>query len=159
MLEVCDAIIKALVGEYMHFSSKEEDWRKIAKEHAEMWQLTHRIGAIDGKNISLFSPVKSGSTYFNYKGFFSIVLLALLDADYKFTYLDIDVKVALVMEKSLKIVNFMNSLQAFKPIFHRLPQLTIYQTEMTLFYSNLIAKQTFLMLSLPMMHFLSPVIQ
>ena len=159
MLEVCDAIIKALVGEFMHFSSNEEDWSKIAKEHEEMWQLTHRIDVIDGKNISLFNPVKSGSTYFNYKGFFSIVLLALLDADYKFTYLDIDVKVALVMEKSLKIVNFMNPLQAFKPIFHRLPQLTIYQTEMTLFYSNLIAKQTFLMLSLPMMHFLSPVIQ
>ena len=83
------AIIEALAGEYMLFPSNEEDWRKIAKEYEEMWQFPHCIGAIDGKHIALFNPVNSGSTYFNYKGFFSIVLLALVDADYKFSSIDI----------------------------------------------------------------------
>ena len=87
--EVWDAFIEALAGEYMRFPSNEEDWRKITKEHEEMWQFPHCIGAIDGKHIALFNPVNSGSTYFNYKGFFSIVLLALVDADYKLTYVDI----------------------------------------------------------------------
>lgn len=29
---------------------------------------------------------KSGSLFFNYKGFFSLVLLALINADYNFLY-------------------------------------------------------------------------
>jgi len=33
--------------------------------------------------------MNSGSFYYNYKGFLSTVLLAVLDADYKFLYCDI----------------------------------------------------------------------
>ena len=33
--------------------------------------------------------INSGSYYFKYKGMFSIVLLGLVDADYKFIYVDI----------------------------------------------------------------------
>ena len=38
---------------------------------------------------SLNKPAKSGSLYHNYKGFFGLNILALVDADYKFNWADI----------------------------------------------------------------------
>ncbi|KIH55813.1 hypothetical protein ANCDUO_14020, partial [Ancylostoma duodenale] len=38
---------------------------------------------MDGNHIHVVCPAKSGSMYYNYKGFFSLVMLALVDANYK----------------------------------------------------------------------------
>ena len=47
------------------------------------------LGALDGKHIKLRQPINSGSFYFNYKHFYSVVLMDLVDAKYKFLYVDI----------------------------------------------------------------------
>lgn len=67
----------------------EEKWKKIEKAFSEKWNYPNCIGALDGKHIEIVSPPKSGSLYFNYKKFFSIVLLALADADCKFIYVNV----------------------------------------------------------------------
>ena len=59
------------------------------KEPEEKWQFPNCVGAIDGKHVLLINPFNSDSTYFAYKSFFRIVLLALVDADYRFLYVNV----------------------------------------------------------------------
>ncbi|XP_071480101.1 uncharacterized protein [Diadema antillarum] len=48
-----------------------------------------RDRALDGKHVQLRPPANSGSTFFNYKHSFSVVLLGLVGPDYKFLYVDV----------------------------------------------------------------------
>ncbi|OXA47205.1 putative nuclease HARBI1 [Folsomia candida] len=56
--------------------------RAICKK---LWNHPNACGAVDGKHIRVQAPALSGSTHFNYKNFFSVVLLAIADPNYKFT--------------------------------------------------------------------------
>ncbi len=53
------------------------------------WQYYNCVGAIDGKDVAIWKPRKAGSYYFNDKNFHSIVLMALVDGDYKFIWVDV----------------------------------------------------------------------
>ncbi|RXN14784.1 nuclease HARBI1 [Labeo rohita] len=68
---------------------QESDWKEIAEGFSTKWAFPHCLGAIDGKHITIKAPADSGSLYYNYKGQFSIVLLAVVDANYLFRVVDI----------------------------------------------------------------------
>lgn len=86
--ETLSAIYKSLVPIFIPSPTKEALTKK-AEEFWERWNFPNCIGALDGKHIRIFAPAKSGSLYFNYKEYFSIVMLALVDANYKFIAVDI----------------------------------------------------------------------
>ena len=65
------------------------DWARIERGFWRRWDFPNCIGAIDGKHCMIQSPPNSGSLYYNYKGYFSLVLMALVDHQYKFTYIDV----------------------------------------------------------------------
>ena len=67
----------------------QQAWQNIAKEFEEKWNFPNCIGAIDGKHVTIRCPSASGSTYYNYKNQFSVILLAIVDADYNFLYVDV----------------------------------------------------------------------
>ena len=87
--EVCIALYDVLSPIYVRPPSTEIEWRQISNDFESLWDLPHCIGAIDGKHIGIDFPKKPGTNYFNYKGFFSIVLMAVCDARYNFVLFDV----------------------------------------------------------------------
>lgn len=86
--EVVEVIWDTFQAVHMKVPS-ENDFENIAKEFYERWNFPNCLGAIDGKHIRIKCPHHSGSMYYNYKNFFSIVLQAVADANYKFTIIDV----------------------------------------------------------------------
>lgn len=88
ILETCNVLVEALQSEYVKCPSK-EDWIQIEKGFSNVWNLPNCIGAIDGKHIQIQAPPNSGTQFFNYKKYHSIVLMAACDYNYKFILFDI----------------------------------------------------------------------
>lgn len=88
VLEVIKSIWEILQPLHMKIP-EEDDFKKIADDFYNIWNFPNCIGAIDGKHIRLNCPAHSGTMYYNYKQFFSIVLQGLVDANYRFINIDV----------------------------------------------------------------------
>lgn len=62
-------------------------WESISEKFERRANFPNCIGAVDGKHVRIVHPLNS--MHLNYKGFSSIVLMAVADADYRFVYADI----------------------------------------------------------------------
>lgn len=63
----------------------ESIWYSNAEIIIKKTNFPNCVGAADGKHFRIKSPSHSGSNYYNYKKFFSIVLMAVVDANSCFT--------------------------------------------------------------------------
>jgi hypothetical protein len=66
-----------------------DDFRKMSLKYLSSWNFPNCVGAINGKHVRIKSPKNRGSLYFSYKEFYSIAVLAIVDADLKFAANDI----------------------------------------------------------------------
>ncbi|XP_052814257.1 uncharacterized protein LOC128241374 [Mya arenaria] len=87
--EVCRAIVDEYLDEVMTSPSTPKTWREIANQFMTRWNFPHCSGALDGKHVACRRPNSSGSTYYNYKGYYSVVSMALVDSDYNFIWTDV----------------------------------------------------------------------
>ncbi|GFQ92544.1 DDE Tnp4 domain-containing protein [Trichonephila clavata] len=86
--ETCEAISSSLQPIVLAKPDR-NIWLDIAEGYHEQWQFLNCLGSIDGKHVLMQAPPKSGSRFYNYKGTFSLILLACVDANYKFVLVDI----------------------------------------------------------------------
>lgn len=86
--ETCTAIWETLNETHMPVPTKEM-FSAIEHQFYTKWKFPNCIGAIDGKHIRIKCPANSGSFYYNYKNYFSIVLQGLVDANYKFISVEV----------------------------------------------------------------------
>ena len=86
---VCQAIITEFQDEVVSTPRTPDDWRAVARGFSNRWNFQHCLGALDGKHVAIRCPRNGGSLFYNYKGFHSIVMMALVDSDYKFIWVDI----------------------------------------------------------------------
>lgn len=107
--EVCNVIITKLQPIYLPEPSN-ETWKNAATGFYERWQFPNGVGSIDGKHVAIKCPPKSGSSYYCYKYKFSIVLLSIVDSDYKFICVDVGGMAKIVMEVYLKNLQLEKSL-------------------------------------------------
>ena len=87
--EVLQALMDLLKDQVFPAARSSDDWLAIANKFQTRWNFPHCIGAIDGKHVRVKKPAHSGSLYHNYKGYFSIPLLAVADGDYSFLWVNV----------------------------------------------------------------------
>ena len=88
VVETCEAIWERLKDEVMSQPTTQH-WERIEEGFRILCHFPGCIGALDGKHIRIKAPSNTASLFHNYKTFFSTVLLALVDANYRFIYVDI----------------------------------------------------------------------
>ena len=89
--EVCQAIVDILWEEIVnkHMPKTEEDYKTKMVDMEEMWQFPCCWAAIDGCHIPIKCPpggLEANKEYHNFKNFYSIVLMAMVDSHYRFIW-------------------------------------------------------------------------
>ena len=86
---VCEQIYNALEKEFIVFPATEDEWKMKASEFQRARDYPFCVGCIDGSHIAIVKPKNTGSLFYNYKNFHSVILLAVVDANYQFMYMSI----------------------------------------------------------------------
>ena len=78
VLETCSIMATKLLSRYVHFPEGTR-LREVVEGFEICWGFPQVAGAIDGTHIPIISPRENPSDYYNHKGFYSIIMQAIVD--------------------------------------------------------------------------------
>lgn len=87
--EFVDAVLIQLGPIYVQWPETPAQLQQLADGFFAVQGIPNAVGAIDGSHIPVISPREWPVDYYNRKGFHSILLQGVVDADYKFWHYDI----------------------------------------------------------------------
>ena len=82
--ETCSAIVAQLLNVYIKFPHGNQ-LDMVVSEFKRKWGIPLCIGAIDGCHIPISAPIDNHTDYYNRKGWYSMILQGVVDANYCFT--------------------------------------------------------------------------
>ena len=83
VIRTCDVIAEHLLPRYVRVPSGNQ-LQEIVNEFETLWGFPQAVGAIDGSHMPILKPRESPSDYFNRKGFYSILVQAVVDSRGRF---------------------------------------------------------------------------
>ena len=78
VIETCDAIATHLLPQYV-FIPQGDKLREIVEGFETYWGFPQAVGAIDGSHIPIIRPDESAFYYYNLKGYYSVIMQAMVD--------------------------------------------------------------------------------
>ncbi|XP_075734032.1 uncharacterized protein LOC119165503 [Rhipicephalus microplus] len=86
--EFCEAIVSVLESDWIKMLSPSEMAEHI-REFMAVSDFPQAVGALDGCHFPVSPPQEHATDYYNYKGWYSIILLALVDHKYRFRFINV----------------------------------------------------------------------
>ena len=81
--ETCNAIVSTLLNTYIKFPNGDV-LDSVVDSFLTKWGVPQCVGAIDGCHIPIAAPVNNHTDYYNRKGWYSMILQGVVDANYCF---------------------------------------------------------------------------
>ena len=78
VIETCNAIATRLLPQYVYIP-KGEKLKEVVEGYETYWGFPQAAGSIDGSHIPILHPDESASNYYNHKGYYFIIMQAMVD--------------------------------------------------------------------------------
>ena len=78
VVEIYHTIVTHLLPQYVHIPQIDR-LKEIVEGFEICWGFPQAAGAIDGSHIPIIRPDESASDYYNRKGYYSIIMQAMVD--------------------------------------------------------------------------------
>lgn len=88
VLDTCEMIAKYLMPKYVRIPQG-DSLQEVVRGFEDRWGFPQTVGAIDGSHIPILKPIKSASDYYNRKGYYSILMQAVVD--FRGIFIDVNI--------------------------------------------------------------------